>query len=168
MASGDLRALKREFDSADQQGNGYINAAQLRHICVERGLDPSNEDVRDMLSTMDIDDDGKVSFREFCAFHHKFADPAKASQLKPFQQRTVSSRPATASRPFTAPAISSGKNAGPTAARPVRFRSPLLPVICLMNVPFACPSEIFITSKTERLLRQPCGSFPISQGWGAQ
>jgi hypothetical protein len=107
MSGSDLRQLKREFDEADPGSTGYIGPAELRSICIKRGLiQPSEEDIRAMLLQMDANNDGHVSFREFCAFHHRFADPARVSRLTPFLQQSVSSRMA-ASRPFTAPVFSS-------------------------------------------------------------
>eukprot|EP00750_Incisomonas_marina_P002432 INCI12312.1.p1 GENE.INCI12312.1~~INCI12312.1.p1 ORF type:complete len:413 (+),score=63.06 INCI12312.1:409-1647(+) len=108
MSGGaELRQLKREFDSADPEGNGYIGPKQLRDICLKRGvIRPTEADVRAMLKQMDANNDGQVSFREFCAFHHRFADPAKAAQLTPFIRDSLASRMA-AGRPFTAPVMGS-------------------------------------------------------------
>lgn len=108
MSGGaELRQLKREFDAADPEGNGYIGPTQLRDICLKRGvIRPTEADIRAMLKQMDANNDGQVSFREFCAFHHRFADPAKAAQLTPFIRDSLASRMA-AGRPFTAPVVGS-------------------------------------------------------------
>ena len=133
--STDLRRLKREFDAADPHSLGYIGPPELRNICQQRGLIATEEQVRAMLLTMDSNSDGKISFREFCAFHHKFADPGKASKLSPFLQESVNRRSTgTVPRPFTAPPA-------PVASRTGGIQPQVTTSYAVLTARFRIPGE---------------------------
>ena len=133
--STDLRRLKREFDAADPHSLGYIGPPELRKICQQRGLIATEEQVRAMLLTMDSNSDGKISFREFCAFHHKFADPGKASKLSPFLQESVNRRSTgTVPRPFTAPPA-------PVASRTGGIQPQVTTSYAVLTARFRIPGE---------------------------
>ena len=59
---------KYEFFSVfDKDGNGYISAAELRHVMTNLGEKLTDEEVDEMIREADIDGDGQVNYEEFVA-----------------------------------------------------------------------------------------------------
>lgn len=51
------------FDPIDfQDGNGYISAAELRHVMTNLGEKLTDEEVDEMIREADIDGDGQVNY----------------------------------------------------------------------------------------------------------
>ncbi len=46
----------------DQDGNGYISAAELRHVMTNLGEKLTDEEVDEMIREADIDGDGQVNY----------------------------------------------------------------------------------------------------------
>merc|ERR1711948_114238 len=59
------RKLKEAFRVFDKDGNGFISAAELRHIMTNLGEKLTDEEVDEMLREADIDGDGQINYEEF-------------------------------------------------------------------------------------------------------
>lgn len=55
------------FSVFDKDGNGYISAAELRHVMTNLGEKLTDEEVDEMIREADIDGDGQVNYEEFVA-----------------------------------------------------------------------------------------------------
>lgn len=55
-------ALALTFVPAFQDGNGYISAAELRHVMTNLGEKLTDEEVDEMIREADIDGDGQVNY----------------------------------------------------------------------------------------------------------
>ncbi|XP_030854434.1 calmodulin-alpha [Strongylocentrotus purpuratus] len=58
----DIREAFRVFD---KDGNGYISAAELRHVMTNIGENLTIEEVDEMIREADVDGDGQVDYEEF-------------------------------------------------------------------------------------------------------
>ena len=58
---------KKLFSVFDKDGNGYISAAELRHVMTNLGEKLTDEEVDEMIREADIDGDGQVNYEEFVA-----------------------------------------------------------------------------------------------------
>eukprot|EP00924_Labyrinthula_sp_SR-Ha-C_P006265 augustus_masked-scaffold_31-processed-gene-1.10-mRNA-1 protein AED:0.04 eAED:0.04 QI:0/-1/0/1/-1/1/1/0/413 len=57
--------IKDAFRSFDLDGNGFIGAAELKHVLINVGDKVSDGDIDEMIKMCDKDGDGQVSFSEF-------------------------------------------------------------------------------------------------------
>merc|ERR1711916_295129 len=53
------------FKVFDKDGDGYISAAELRHVMTNLGEKLADEVVHEMLREADIDGDGQINYEEF-------------------------------------------------------------------------------------------------------
>ena len=60
------------FKVFDKDGNGFISAAELRHIMTNLGEKLSDEEVDEMIREADIDGDGQINYEEFVKMMSKF------------------------------------------------------------------------------------------------
>ena len=66
MADTDTEEEIREaFKVFDKDGNGFISAAELRHVMTNLGEKLSDEEVDEMIREADVDGDGQVNYDEF-------------------------------------------------------------------------------------------------------
>ncbi len=49
----------------DQQQNGLISAAELRHVLTELGEKMTDEDIDELIREADSDNDGIINYEEF-------------------------------------------------------------------------------------------------------
>ena len=57
--------IREAFRVFDKDGNGFISAAELRHVMTNLGEKLTNKEVDAMIREADIDGDGKVNCEEF-------------------------------------------------------------------------------------------------------
>ena len=57
--------IKDAFNFLDLDKNGFIGAAEIRHILICMGELITDEEVDEMIRMVDTDGDGQVSFAEF-------------------------------------------------------------------------------------------------------
>lgn len=75
--------LKRAFELIDRDGDGKIKKEELEALLIRVGAQPpSQEELRLMLSEMDVDSDGCISMEEFYAIGSAFGPPACDDELK--------------------------------------------------------------------------------------
>eukprot|EP00804_Cyclotella_cryptica_P028941 CCRYP_012374-RA/>CCRYP_012374-RA protein AED:0.62 eAED:0.14 QI:0/0/0/1/1/0.5/2/0/195 len=60
-----IEDIKKAFTLFDLDKNGYIGAAELRHSLIFMGEHVTDEEVDMMISMLDMNGDGQVSFNEF-------------------------------------------------------------------------------------------------------
>ncbi|XP_032258166.1 calmodulin-1-like [Phoca vitulina] len=57
--------IREAFRVFDKDGNGYISAAELRHVMTHSGEKLADEEVDEMIRGADIDGDEQVNYEEF-------------------------------------------------------------------------------------------------------
>lgn len=63
--------IREAFRVFDKDGNGFISAAELRHVMTNLGEKLTDEEVDEMIREADIDGDGQVNYEgqfELCLF----------------------------------------------------------------------------------------------------
>ena len=68
------KELRRCFDMLDTDASGYISKGELRTALKLVGLNASHDHVDAMMSTLDIDHDGRVSFDEYCTVYDRVSE----------------------------------------------------------------------------------------------
>ena len=56
---------KEAFRVFDKDGNGYINAAELKNVMTNLGENMTDAEIDSMIAEADLDVDGQVSYEEF-------------------------------------------------------------------------------------------------------
>src|SRR5690242_11259047 len=59
-----LHCSLRAFKVFDKDGNGFISAAELRHVMTNLGEKLTDEEVDEMIREADIDGDGQINYEE--------------------------------------------------------------------------------------------------------
>ncbi|KAI6112261.1 hypothetical protein EDD16DRAFT_1835177 [Pisolithus croceorrhizus] len=57
--------IKEAFKVFDKDGNGYISAAELRHVMTNLGEKLTDSEVDEMIREADVDGDGQINYDEF-------------------------------------------------------------------------------------------------------
>lgn len=58
--------LMKVFKNFDKGGDGFIDVSEIEIICKELGVDTTKADFQETLSSLDVNNDKKISFEEFC------------------------------------------------------------------------------------------------------
>ncbi|KFR15358.1 Calmodulin, striated muscle, partial [Opisthocomus hoazin] len=57
--------IREAFRVFDKDGNGYISAAELRHVMTNLGEKLTDEEGDEMIKEADCNNDGQVNYEEF-------------------------------------------------------------------------------------------------------
>mmetsp|Transcript_8066 Transcript_8066/g.8928 ORF Transcript_8066/g.8928 Transcript_8066/m.8928 type:complete len:150 (+) Transcript_8066:46-495(+) len=57
--------IREAFKVFDKDGNGFISAAELRHVMTNLGEKLTDEEVDEMIREADVDNDGQINYDEF-------------------------------------------------------------------------------------------------------
>ncbi|KNZ60324.1 calmodulin [Puccinia sorghi] len=57
--------IREAFKVFDKDGNGFISAAELRHVMTNLGEKLSDQEVEEMIREADVDGDGAINYEEF-------------------------------------------------------------------------------------------------------
>merc|ERR1711916_175482 len=57
--------IKEAFRVFDKDGNGFISAAELRHVMTNLGEKLTDEEGDEMIREADVDGDGQINYEEF-------------------------------------------------------------------------------------------------------
>jgi len=57
--------IKEAFKVFDKDGNGFISAAELRHVMTSLGEKLTDKEVDEMIREADVDGDGQINYDEF-------------------------------------------------------------------------------------------------------
>ena len=57
--------IREAFRVLDKDGNGFISAAELRHVMTHLEEKLTDEEVDEMIREADIDGDGQINYEEF-------------------------------------------------------------------------------------------------------
>ncbi|KAM4015670.1 calmodulin-like isoform 1-T2 [Anomaloglossus baeobatrachus] len=57
--------IREAFRMFDEDGDGYLSAAELRHVMIHLGEKSTDEEVDEMFREADIDEDGEINYEEF-------------------------------------------------------------------------------------------------------
>ena len=60
--------IREAFRVFDKDGNGFISAAELRHVMTNLGEKLTDEEVDEMIREADIDGDGQVNYEGITGF----------------------------------------------------------------------------------------------------
>ncbi|GAB1318115.1 Polcalcin Jun o 2 [Madurella fahalii] len=71
MSPEDIANFKSVFDTFDKDGTGDITASELGQVMRGLGLNPSDEELDDLVNEADLNKDGVISFDEFLALMSK-------------------------------------------------------------------------------------------------
>ena len=61
--------IREAFRVFDKDGNGFISAAELRHVMTNLGEKLTDEEVDEMIREADIDGDGQVNYEGMIVVH---------------------------------------------------------------------------------------------------
>lgn len=65
LSQNEIQEIRKAFSVFDVDGDGAITSKELADVMRSFGLNPSEDELMDMINKFDIDGDGMVSFPEF-------------------------------------------------------------------------------------------------------
>ena len=65
LSEDEIASYKQEFNSFDADGDGTISAEELSEVLRSMGDEVTEEEVRKVINTFDIDKNGTIEFNEF-------------------------------------------------------------------------------------------------------
>lgn len=76
--------IREAFRVFDKDGNGFISAAELRHVMTNLGEKLTDEEVDEMIREADIDGDGQVNYEGELASFFSQALKSKHNHISEF------------------------------------------------------------------------------------
>ena len=76
--------IKEAFRVFDKDGNGFISAAELRHVMTNLGEKLTDEEVDEMIREADIDGDGQVNYEGIHCKTCRTLKPTPYNDIKSF------------------------------------------------------------------------------------
>lgn len=73
--------IREAFRVFDKDGNGFISAAELRHVMTNLGEKLTDEEVDEMIREADIDGDGQVNYEGRALWQPQACPTSSQSQL---------------------------------------------------------------------------------------
>ncbi|KAJ7357785.1 hypothetical protein OS493_023262 [Desmophyllum pertusum] len=65
LSDEQIEEYRDAFYMFDRDGNGFITTKELNSIMKSLGFNPTEEDLQQMIFTVDYDDDGRLNFEEY-------------------------------------------------------------------------------------------------------
>ncbi|XP_060070995.1 calmodulin-like [Ylistrum balloti] len=84
----ELAEIRRSFTIIDENGDGKITLEELQNAAYCLGMNPTEEEAREMLEEADLDGDGCIDFEEYknlMMFNYISIDMEKESMITAFQ-----------------------------------------------------------------------------------
>merc|ERR1712159_87355 len=69
-----LAEYREVFATFDIDGGGSIDTSELGNVMRSLGLNPTRDDVIEMVAEVDVNGDGEIDFDEFCTMMEKFKE----------------------------------------------------------------------------------------------
>lgn len=66
LTAEQLDEYRAAFDLFDEDGNNAISKEELENVMKKLGLNPTDDELRDMIREHDTDESGQIEFEEFC------------------------------------------------------------------------------------------------------
>ena len=66
-----LKEYRDAFENLDKNNNGFISVKNLGTIMKSLGLNPSDQELKDIIAEVDLDGNGTIEFNEFVLMMHK-------------------------------------------------------------------------------------------------
>ena len=60
------KELQDIFDQFDKDKDGKISDKELKNAIVSMGQNPTDDEINEMMREVDLNQDGKIDFDEFC------------------------------------------------------------------------------------------------------
>ena len=70
-----LEEYKLAFSAFDENGDGSISSIEIEKVMKQLGLNPTKDEVRDLLNELDVDQNGTIDFNEFVSVMSKQSKP---------------------------------------------------------------------------------------------
>lgn len=77
-----LKRLRAAFDKKDTDGSGYLEANEISNALAQSGIISTDEEFRNLMSSIDTDGDGRIDFDEFVNFSERISEIQAAEKSR--------------------------------------------------------------------------------------